>query len=248
MKINKILKHYKNWHGVAVGCGGTISNFVPHLSQLLYSLDKEVITFTLADEDTVEPGNVGRQFFAPPDVGNNKARTLQLRYQNAWGVRLSYHPHYIREEGVLERLLLPPIAHEGRPTMPILIGGVDNHFSRRVMDRVFRKAENLIYLDSGNGEYTGQAVVAMRYDGETLLKPPSDYFPEILTEQDEISIGGTCGRKVVKDLQTLIANLWAATTLLSLLYDIINLKQIPVGLATFNALNCLSKPVYREAV
>ncbi len=99
-----------------------------------------------------------------------------------------------------------------------------------------------------NGEFTGQVVVAMRYEGKTLLKPPSDYFPEILTEQDEISVGGTCGRKVVKDPQTLVANLWAATTLLSLLNNIVNLKQIPVNLATFSALNCLSKPVFREAV
>ncbi len=149
MKINEILAGYKNWHGVAVGCGGTISNFVPHLAQLLYSLKNEFITFTLVDEDIVEPGNVGRQFFAPPDVGNNKARTLQIRYQNVWGVSLSFHPYYIREEGVLEKLLLPPIAQAGKSTMPILIGGVDNHYSRRVMDRVFRKAQNLIYLDAG---------------------------------------------------------------------------------------------------
>ncbi|MFX4261299.1 ThiF family adenylyltransferase [Pelotomaculum propionicicum] len=248
MKINEILAGYKNWHGVVVGCGGTISNFVPHLSQLLYSLN-DLITITLVDEDTVEPGNVGRQFFAPPDVGNNKARTLQLRYQNAWGVRLSYHPHYIRDEKILEKLLIPPVAHAGKPTMPILIGGVDNHYSRRIMDAVFKKAENLIYLDSGNGEYTGQVVVAIRYGGKTLLKPPSEYFPEILTEQDEISVGGTCGRKAVKEPQTLVANVWAATTLLAMVNSIVNLKKISVSMTSFSALNCVSKPVFRmEAV
>lgn len=242
--MNTILANYKNWHGVIVGAGGTISNFVPHLSQLMYSLKNEHMSFVLADEDIVEPGNVGRQFFADFDVGNNKARTLQLRYQNTWNVELSYYPHYIREEKMLEKLLLPPMFQKRKQVMPILIGGVDNHYSRRIMDRVFRRAKNLVYLDSGNGKYTGQVVVAMRYNGKTLLKPPSDYFPEILTEQDNISAGGTCGRETVKNPQTLIANLWAATTLLSLLYNIVSLKQMPIALTTFNSANCLSKPVY----
>lgn len=244
MKINDVLAKCKNWHIVVVGCGGTGSNLVPHLSQLAYSLKGETITIDLVDEDLVEKDNVGRQFFASPDVGQNKARVLHLRYQKAWGVKLGYCPHYIREEAFLERLLTPPEEHSGAPAMPILVGCVDNHFSRRIMNNVFQKAENLIYLDAGNSEFAGQAVVAMRYKGKTLLKSPVEYFPDILTEKDEISTGGTCGRKAVKVPQSLIANLWAATLLLSYLNSIIGLKDLPSYMATFNSRNCVMRPEY----
>jgi hypothetical protein len=130
------------------------------------------------------------------------------------------------------------------PTMPILIGCVDNHYSRRIFDRVFKQSDNLIYLDAGNSEFAGQVVMGFRYKGETLLKPAVDYFPDILTEQDEIQVGGTCSRNITKQPQNLVANLWAAVSLLSFLNNIMVLKEIPVAMATFNARNVIIRPKY----
>lgn len=243
-RIKRLLSRYKNWHIVVVGCGGTGSNLVPHLCQQAYSLKSEKITITLADEDLVEPGNIGRQFFIEPDVGNNKARVLQMRYHGAWGVDVSYHPHYIRDAETLKRLLEPPSTHGNRPVLPILVGCVDNNVSRRVMDTVFKESKNLVYIDVGNSELTGQGIVAMRHGGRTLLKPPSHYFREILTDQDEIAMGGTCGRNVVKVPQSLIANLWAAATALSFINNVVGLKDLPSYMATFNTHNCVVKPEY----
>lgn len=243
--MQKILQKFKNWHIVMVGCGGTGSNLVPHLAQLVYSLKSEKISVVLADQDVVEPDNIGRQLFIEPEVGENKAGVLQLRYHTAWGVNISYHPHYITEEEVLIRLLTPPEeVHKKRPVMPILLGCVDNHFSRRVFDRAFRQSENLIYLDAGNSEFAGQVVMGFRCKGETILKPAADHFPDILTEQDEIQVGGTCSRNVVKEPQSLVANLWAAITMLSFLNNIIGLKEMPVSMATFNARNIIVRPQY----
>lgn len=243
-RIKRLLSRYRDWHIVVVGCGGTGSNLVPHLCQLAFSLKRESISITLADEDLVEPGNIGRQFFIEPDVGDNKARVLQMRYHGAWGVDLSYHPHYIREPETLKRLLEPPSIHLKRPVLPILVSCVDNNVSRRVMEVAFNEIRDIIYIDAGNSLLSGQVVVAMRHGGRTLLKPSSHYDRSIRTDQDEIEVGGTCGRKVKKVPQSLIANMWAATTLLSFINSIIGLKDLPSYMATFNAHNCVIKPEY----
>lgn len=244
-RISQILSEIHNWHILVVGNGGTGSNLVPHLSQLANSYKgSENVTITLADEDIVEPGNIGRQFFIEQDLGSNKARVLQIRYTTAWSIDISYHPYYIREDKTLIRLLTPSKDNRKEITIPILIGAVDNHYSRQIFHRVFQQAENLIYLDAGNSEFAGQVVMGFRYGGETLLAPVAEYYPDILTAQDEISAGGSCGRHVVKEPQSLVANMWAATTLLSFLNNIIGVKKIPTFSASFNAHNIVARPEY----
>ncbi|MCG8402848.1 MAG: ThiF family adenylyltransferase, partial [Firmicutes bacterium] len=181
--MHEILKKFTNWHIVMVGCGGTGSNLVPHLAQLIYSLKSEKISLILADQDIVEPDNIGRQLFIEPETGENKAGVLQMRYYTAWGGNISYHPYYITEESVLMKLLNPENIHKNMPAMPVLLGCVDNNFSRRVFDRAFGQSENLIYLDAGNSEFVGQVVLGFRYKGATILRPVAEYFPEILTDQ-----------------------------------------------------------------
>lgn len=230
-----------------VGCGGTGSNLVPHMSQLIYSLKSEKISVVLADQDLIEPENIGRQFFIKPEIGENKAEILQTRYHTAWGINISHHPYYITEEGTLLNLLNPPDTHKTRPVMPILIGCVDNNFSRQVFDKAFMQSENLIYIDAGNSEFTGQVVMGLRYKGKTLLKPVADCFPEILTDQDEIQVSGTCTRNSIKQPQNLLVNLWAATIMLSFLNNIMALKKMPASMATFNAGNTILRPLFVSA-
>lgn len=110
--MQEILKKFNNWHIVLVGCGGTGSNLVPHLAQLIHSLKSEKISVVLADQDIVEPENIGRQLFIEPEVGENKAEVLQMRYYTAWGIDISCHPYYITEESVLMKLQ----TRAGKPT------------------------------------------------------------------------------------------------------------------------------------
>ncbi|MCL6477872.1 MAG: ThiF family adenylyltransferase [Peptococcaceae bacterium] len=248
MEVNSVLRVFRNYHIVVVGCGGTGSNLVPHLAQLANSYKSEKVSIVLVDEDVVEPGNIGRQFFIEQDVGNNKARALQVRYATAWGGEISYYPHYVREEGVLLRLLEPPGIHGVKTVLPILVGAVDNHYSRRIFHSVFYKMPTIAYVDAGNSLFSGQVVVGLRHKGETLLKPVADYYPDVLTVEDEISVGGTCGRKVEKEPQSLIANLWAAITVLSFINNIMGVKKLPSHMATFNAHNVISRPEYIQQV
>jgi hypothetical protein len=243
----KRLKNFRDYHIFVGGCGGTGSNLVPHLVQLVGAYQYGAITIVLCDEDRVEKGNIGRQFFISPDVGNNKAAVLQKRYLAAWDVDISYHPYYIRETDVLLKLLKKPEAHEHRTPLPILVGAVDNDSSRRIFHEAFYKLKDIAYIDAGNSKFNGQVVVGLRINGETILKPLAEYYPDVMTTQDEISVGGTCGRVVKKEPQTLVANLWAAMITFSFINNIVNLKELPSHMATFNAHNILTRPEYLKS-
>ena len=52
----------------------------------------------------------------------------------------------------------------------ILIGAVDNNRSWSLCHRVFYQMKDLVYIDSGNGEYTGQVVCGVRSGGRTYHK------------------------------------------------------------------------------
>ena len=61
----------------------------------------------------------------------------------------------------------------------ILIGAVDNNKSRKLCHEVFLRARDLVYIDSGNGEYTGQIVCGIRRAGKTVYKPVGMLYPEV---------------------------------------------------------------------
>lgn len=46
--------------------------------------------------------------------------------------------------------------------MVILLGCVDNNRTRQLCHEAFRQSEDLVYIDSGNGSYTGQVVCGVR--------------------------------------------------------------------------------------
>lgn len=48
---------------------------------------------------------------------------------------------------------------------------MDNNKSRQLFHRVFYQAKELIYIDGGNGEYTGQVVCGVRRGGKTYYPP-----------------------------------------------------------------------------
>ena len=53
----------------------------------------------------------------------------------------------------------------------ILIGAVTITAPGQMCHEVFMRSKELIYIDSGNGEYTGQVVCGIRRSGKTIYKP-----------------------------------------------------------------------------
>ena len=161
---------------VMLGAGGTGGYVAPYLFRLLHMLDRPA-RFIICDGDIVERKNLDRQNFVEADLGENKARVLSERYSAVLGMKTEYVPNFIETLPALMALLEPgEWESEDYPRkkiheMVILLGCVDNNRTRQLCHEAIKKSLDLIYIDSGNGSYTGQVVCGVRKNGRTVRKP-----------------------------------------------------------------------------
>lgn len=233
---------------IMLGAGGTGAHIAPHLYRLLYALDRPV-KFIICDGDKVEQKNLVRQNFTEADLGENKAKVVAERYSNVFGLETSYVPHFIENAERLEALIKPEQFNTGRvitnpkthcteqevvSELVILIGAVDNNRSRKLCHEVFLKARELIYIDSGNGEYTGQIVCGIRRAGKTIYKPVGQLYPEVNAPEDLFPTEVSCAEASVSAPQTIVANLMAATAVVTMIYNILVMGSTTVQQTTFS--------------
>ena len=222
---------------VMLGAGGTGGHIAPHLYRLLYALDRPV-RFIICDGDVVEQKNLVRQNFIPADLGENKAKVLAERYSSVFGLETEYIPSFIESENELKSLLTPVVWHvDYRHTVCeqiILIGAVDNNKSRQLCHRVFQQMPELIYIDSGNGEYTGQAVCGIRRSDRTYYPPIGTVYPDVLEDTDKFPTELSCAEASVSAPQSIAANITAATVVVDMIYNILALGDSSVRKVTFS--------------
>ena len=224
---------------VMLGAGGTGGHIAPHLYRLLYALDRPVRYF-ICDGDVVEEKNLVRQNFIFGDIGENKAQVLAERYSAVFGLETEYIPDFIEDEIRLKELLKPEEWRSGYypnhvevTELVILIGAVDNNKSRQLCHRVFKQAKELIYIDSGNGEHTGQVVCGIRRANRTYYKPIGELYPDVLEVTDKFPTELSCAEASVSAPQSMAANITAATIVVDMIYNILTLGDSAVRQATF---------------
>ena len=230
---------------VMLGAGGTGGHIAPHLYRLLYALDRPV-RFIICDGDVVEQKNLVRQNFIPADLGENKAKVLAERYSTVFGLETEYIPSFIESENELKSLLMPVVWHvDYRHTICeqiILIGAVDNNKSRQLCHRVFHQMPELTYIDSGNGEYTGQVVCGIRRGGRTCYPPIGTVYPDVLEDTDKFPTELSCAEASVSAPQSIAANITAATAVVDMVYNILALGDSSVRKITFSTRNVNVRP------
>lgn len=223
---------------VMLGAGGTGGHIAPHLYRLLYALERPV-RFILCDGDVVEEKNLVRQNFTPADLGENKAKVLAERYSSVFGLETEYVPEFIESEERLLSMLQArkfPTAYWGGTVIKelvILIGAVDNNRSRKLCHEVFYKLDDLIYIDSGNGQHTGQIVCGIRSGGRTIYRPVGAVFPEVLEDTDKFPTELSCAEASVSAPQSIAANITAATAVVDMIYNILTIGETRVRQITF---------------
>lgn len=227
---------------VMLGAGGTGGHIAPHLYRLLHALDRPVEVI-IADGDIVEEKNLVRQNFISCDLGRNKAQVLAERYASAFGMEIQYISDFVETEEKLTVLLKPRFSYATPETLTILIGAVDNNKSRQLCHNVFNKLGNLVYIDSGNGEFTGQVVCGVRRKGKTYYKPVGEVYPDILEDTDKFPTELSCAEASVSAPQSIAANIMAATAVVSYIYNILVLGSIEVKKVTFSTKSVNLKPV-----
>lgn len=225
---------------VQLGAGGTGGHIAPHLYRLLYSLERPV-RYIICDGDVVEEKNLVRQNFTPADLGENKARVLAERYSTVFGMETEYVPTFVENEDQLKELLTPQSwrtgpYYNGRQIteLVVLLGAVDNNKSRQLCHRVFNQAKELIYIDSGNGEYTGQVVCGVRRSGKTYYPPIGAVYPDVLEETDKFPTELSCAEASVSAPQSMAANITAATVVVDMIYNILAVGDSTVQKITFS--------------
>jgi PRTRC genetic system ThiF family protein len=188
-----------------VGVGGTGSALALALGRLAYHLRQKGIRveLSLVDPDTVEEKNIGRQCFCPAEVGQNKAETLALRLNAAFGLDILAVPEPFDHRMVAG--WWPPWSG-GSPSNGLLIGAVDNHLAR------------LWCLDLGNARDHGQLLLGNLGWPQQLASIelsalglcsgwPSPYLqaPELL-QPDRAEPGLSCADLILREEQSLVVN------------------------------------------
>lgn len=237
---------------VMLGAGGTGGHIAPHLYRLLYALDRPV-RFIICDGDVVEPKNLVRQNFIPADLGENKARVLAERYSTVFGLETEYVPSFVETEEKLAELVKPQEWRVGSwydakiiREQVILIGAVDNNKSRQLCHRMFYQSQDLIYIDSGNGEHTGQVVCGIRSGGRTFYRPIGAAYPDVLQDTDKFPTELSCAEASVSAPQSIAANITAATVVVDMIYNILTQGESRVRQVTFATNSVNIRPLLQK--
>ncbi|AJI08483.1 ThiF family adenylyltransferase [Bacillus cereus group sp. MYBK59-1] len=232
-------------HIVLVGAGGNGGLILQHIAQMMsiFQLDGEIV---VADPDTVEEKNLGNQLFIRPDIGKYKAEVLARRYKAGYNVPISsFMSQYIEDIETMQQLfgnkydLLKKQHKDDYLYLPIVIGAVDNMFSREVFHQFFHQSDNLLYIDVGNtavtvpdnwrevnkrhwtpqqiadyknSGYNGQAVCGVKLNGEVILSPLGDLFPDAFTKKETAPSQLSCSELAASEPQRVITNKFAAMT------------------------------------
>lgn len=224
---------------VIIGAGGTGGYVIPHLYRIGFAANRQ-IRIIVCDGDVVESRNLIRQNFVEQDIGRNKAQVLAERYSAAFGIECEYIPHFVENGEELLRLTEPDFYQNRWQGIPetqrvILLGCVDNNKSRKMCHAVFVKQKDLIYIDSGNGEHTGQVVCGVRQNGRTTYKPVCSLYPDMLGDEDKFPSELSCAERTVSAPQSVTANLTAATAVVSFLYDLLICGELKTRYVTFSS-------------
>lgn len=161
-------------HIVLVGAGGTGSAMVTGLADMATSLPKlggVGINVTVMDDDRVSKSNIGRQAFAPSDVGQYKADIIVSRVNQTYGLDWT---------SKVERLTDKTRFSDNNL---IFIGCVDTRAARLAIQKQYLHASThgtAWWLDCGNEMRYGQSILGVRKNGEDVLPCAADLFPELI--------------------------------------------------------------------
>ncbi len=151
---------------VLVGCGGTGSAWAAILGRILYDRRRrghDLPEVLLVDPDIIEERNLGRQGFAPCQLGGYKAETLARGLNAALGLSIA------------RAIVAFDAKKHLAPYGALLCGAVDNHEARRAM----AKARPAVWVDAGNHFASGQVVVGTTGDGEEMRRVLNEGSEEI---------------------------------------------------------------------
>lgn len=157
-----------------IGAGGTGSQVLTALARMnhsLIALGHPGLYLRLFDDDLVTKSNLGRQLFAPSELGMHKAAALIARINRFFGSNWISIPHRYEVSDKLRSHLRANIT----------ISCVDTVKARFDIASVLSKldkqnngpSKSIYWMDFGNSRYTGQVLLSTV---QSVKQPPSKIF------------------------------------------------------------------------
>lgn len=234
-----------------VGVGGTGGYLFYYLTRLLASINdlesrknKNQYQLLIADGDLVEEKNLIRQNFVAQDIGKSKARVLASRYGSVYNMPIPYFFDYIEDMDTLKDL----IKNEKMgftPRITVLLGCVDNNKTRQLFHQAFDEEDTLVYIDSGNDEWSGQVIMGVKGEEKIVLPPVGYYYPDILQDNDSLFPTESCEENAVSSPQNISTNITAATIMFNMINQLLHDGTEMYG-ATFDARTSQTRSLWLE--
>lgn len=210
---------------VLVGAGGTGSHLLGGLAtihhamlELGYSHGLDVTVF---DGDTVSPSNIGRQKFAPCDIGLHKASVLVNRCNLTLGTRWKAKVELVTKSTRLDADIIIGAVDTRKARAAIIAAGTTHYLNQRPY-----------YLDCGNRSDDGQICLGELASPNARPDPNrlphiGDLYPEILNESlDAEDDAPSCSMAEALEKQSLFINSTIANCAMNILWELLRHGQI----------------------
>ncbi len=184
---------------VFIGLGGIGSITAEKICRFLNYKNDNVWYITLVDGDEYEPKNMERQEFST--MGSKaevKYNDLSKKFSS---LVFSYVDEYVTKRNVAKII----------PEDSIVILGVDNHKTRKVISEHVDTLNNCVVFSGGNDFIDGNVQIYIRKDGEKISPSLMDYHPEIQVPADKSPDEMSCEELHASEPQLYFVNLGAAT-------------------------------------
>ena len=220
---------------VIVGLGGNGSHVARHIGRMLFHRKQTKLSvpqLVLVDGDKVEGKNVGRQMFAPADIGHNKAEVIMRRLNASLGLNTVAYPTNVNSHHL--------------SGAQIVIGCVDSHHGRSVIQNTLGPSygshlvNNAVWIDAGNHHDVGQVVLGngkskdvnwRKGIGENddyityrCLPYPGVVFPALLEKEEVTPI--SCAEAMALGDQHLMINDWMALVVANYVHQLLYREPI----------------------
>lgn len=203
-------------HVVLAGVGGTGSEMLDgllRLHQALVQLDHPGLHVMVYDPSEVKPTNIGRQRFYPGDEGQSKALLSVQRINIFHGLDWDAYDKAFTVDNC-----------EG--PIDLLISCVDKIAPRLEFEQLMEAPTDcpMLWLDTGNGDRTGQVVLGTNGQEVTPLPSVIDLFPELHNTREDDK--PSCSFAEAIDAQDLLINRLVADASIDMLWQLFRKGKI----------------------
>jgi len=208
--MKHIVKNHMHTHPVnidLIGVGGGGSLVLSGLVRLHLAIKSlghpHGLAVNVWDPDIVSQANVGRQLFAPNEVGLNKAEVLVSRYNLGFALNWKAHPERYNNSSYSRH---------------IIIACVDSRKSRKEIFQTLPKRNGPYVLDAGVMQTYGQVVIG---NGSKELPYPYKEIPDLINTRRKENNLPSCSLAEALTVQELFVNQWTATAELELCWRLL---------------------------